>query len=155
MLNIRNIGNQDAKNVEVFVSGLEVELADGTFKKQEEFPALNLRWAHLNFTFADVIRPGMQRDCDFSVIVKREGLPPGCEWYNKKLSKVPGDTNLGFQFIFLPFTRDYVVGPGKYRLLGQVAAKNTKPKDFTLELNHTGHWFEDEQAMSSKGLGIL
>ena len=50
---------------------------------------------------------------------------------------------------------EYLLDPGSYQIDFQVFSATTRPsRVFTLHLNHTGEWFEDEDRMYNEGLGL-
>src|SRR5262249_36315563 len=72
---IQNDGNVRAEKVQVFVSELHRETANGTFVKMESFIPMNLRWSFGNETpthtevFADGISPGMGVHCNLAYVL--------------------------------------------------------------------------------------
>ena len=54
-----------------------------------------------------------------------------------------------------PATGSHLLPPGYYRLELRVAAANARPITKTLEINHTGQWFIEEDKMFDEGVGIL
>ena len=151
---VQNEGRQRAEKVQVFVSGLQKQHADGLFKDVDSFLPMNLRWSHSSppEIFAEGISPGMGRHCDFGHIldpVFREQL---------KFSTPPlfakGRTILELDLEVQPNKLSHLVLEGHYRFHVKVAAANSHPTEKCWDLNLTGKWFPEEDKMFSEGIGI-
>jgi hypothetical protein len=153
-LRIANSGNDKAESVEVIASDLTRRLADGTYKVVESFLPMNLAWTHIHTLFFPAISPGTYKHCDLFHIIDpktREIVPmEGKTWPHISRDK----TILSFDTVVQPFTKNYLVCVGVYRLTLIVAAANSKPITKILEINLTGDWFDEEQKMLGEGIGI-
>jgi hypothetical protein len=151
---IHNNGNQRAVEVEIFASALFFKQADDTYKEIKSFPRRNLLWRGTGEVFAKAISPGMQRQCQLIAIINPVERSKAYYWDNPALD-VPADkTILGFQVFPKPFARTHLVGIGTYHLVLYIAAANTKPKKVTVEISHTGQWFDEEDKMTTIGIGL-
>ena len=153
-LRVANSGNQKAESVEVFATELSRRLADGTFKVVDSFLPMNLVWSHVHWIFFPAISPGTYKHCDLAHVINpqmREHVPlEDDKWPNVS----PEETILSFDTIVKPYTKNYLVCPGTYRLVLTVAAANSKPISKTFEITLTGNWYDDEQRMLGEGIGI-
>ena len=148
---VENIGNLRAKQVQVFVSRLLRKHADGTFKEDQQFVPMNLRWAHTHEVFTRGISAKMGRHCDIGYIVP----PDKTKQAGHSLPGVQeGKTIMHLDLEVAPNTRTHLLGPGTYQLLLQLAAENSKPVLKTLELTLTGDWHDDEARMFSDAVGL-
>jgi hypothetical protein len=50
--------------------------------------------------------------------------------------------------------RNYLLPPGSYRLVLELAAKNARPIRRTLQITVTGNWFADERQMLERGIAV-
>jgi len=154
---VENRGNQRAEKVQVFVSKLFRRHADGSFVEDKSFLPMNLRWSHSQLSplgpeiFAEGISPQMGKHCDLGHI-----LDP-----NKRVafginlpSVAPGKTILELDLEVAPNTLTHLVPPAIYRLEMKLAAANAEPETKTIEINHTGDWYSDENKMFSDGFGM-
>jgi hypothetical protein len=151
---IENTGNQRAEKVQVFVSRLLRCHADGSFVEDKSFLPMNLRWSHAQLSpeiFAEGISPQMGRHCDLGHILD----PSNRGVFGIHLPSIAaGKTIFEFDLEFAPNTLSHLVPPGVYRIELKLAAANVKPVTKTIEINHTGEWFADENKMFSDGIGI-
>ena len=155
-LRVKNIGNIAAKDVEVFALSLTREAADGNYRPVETFLPMNLKWSHLHEVFYPQISPGMYRHCDLAHIYDLTGkqtlqLQQPTEYLE---TENPNDTYLSFDLIVRPNNKGHLVGPGRYQIKIQVAASNCKPIEKTFEINLQGRWYDDEDEMLERGVGV-
>ena len=153
-LRIENSGNHKAESVEVFATELSRRQADGLFKVVDSFLPMNLAWSHVHWIFFPAISPDTYKHCDLAHIINpqmRSAIQlEDSTWPNIS----PEKTILSFDTIVKPYTKNFLVPPGTYRLVISVAAANSKPVNKTLEITLTGDWYDDEQKMLGEGIGI-
>lgn len=154
---IENIGNQRAAKVQVFASRLFRRHADGSFVEDKSFLPMNLRWAHSQPSllgpeiFAEGISPQMGRHCDLGHILD----PNKRTKFGINLSSVQSaKTILELDLEIAPNTLTHLIPPGIYRIELKLAAANLEPTTTTIEINHTGEWYSDENKMFSDGIGM-
>lgn len=154
---IENVGRTRAERVQVFAAKLLKRHADGSFKEDESFLPMNLRWAHGQQgmggpeIFAEGISPQMGKHCDLGHIVD----PKYRKDVGYDLPTVAADESiLALDLEIKPNTLSHLIPPGVYRLELRVAAANCRPVSHTLEITLTGKWFSDQARMFSDGLGI-
>ena len=152
---VRNTGNYKAESVEVFAKELSKMQADGTLKKVDDFPFMNLRWTHSNKLITEIISPKMERICDLGYIIDPALRKEFGETENEpRLEVSANDTVFSFAFQVKKPGINHLISPGKYRVAIIVCAANSKPRQETFELNITGKWSADEKKMLSEGVGI-
>lgn len=154
---IENTGSKRAEKVQVFVSKLFRRHADGTFVEDKDFLPMNLRWSHSQLSsnmpeiFAEGISPEMGKHCDFAHILD----PNKRKAFGINLPTVANDkTILEFDLEIAPNTLSHFTPPGVYRVELKLAAANVKPTIKTIEINHTGDWYTDENKMFADGFGL-
>lgn len=152
---VQNEGRQRAEKVQVFVSRLQRQHADGRFKDVDSFLPMNLRWSHISppQTFAEGISPGMGMHCDFAHIVdpvfREQRMDPIPPQFTKRRTILELDLEVQ------PYTLSHLVLEGHYRFYVKVAAANAQPIEKCWDLNLTGKWFSEEDKMFSEGIGIV
>ncbi len=152
---IENTGNQRAEKVQVFLSKFLRRHADGSFVEDKAFLPMNLRWTHSQPSapeiFADGISPKMGKHCELGHF-----LDPGKRvTFGIDLPNIsPHQTILELELEVAPNTLTHLVPPGVYQLEIKLAAANTEPKTKTIEINHTGDWYPEENKMFSDGFGM-
>src|SRR3972149_450001 len=124
---VKNSGNLRAELVEVYAAELLKRQADGSFKRQDWFLPMNLRWSHTGQPFLDAISPGMEKHCDLGHILKpnMRAFFPAEE--NPSLGVGRDATLLSLDLQVQPFTMSHLLPPGPYRLRLPIAAANAKP----------------------------
>lgn len=96
----------------------------------------------------------MGKHCDLGFILQPDeagkvGLTP------KKLAADAGRTWLSLDLEVLPNTESHILETGTYRLELRVAAANAKPRLATVEVTVTGDWFDNQDEMFVKGIGLV
>jgi hypothetical protein len=72
---VTNVGNTDARNMQVFIQSCEQKV-DGDWTKVPKFVPIRLLWSHVNTPVIPLITSGTQHFCDFGVWSrKRHGAP--------------------------------------------------------------------------------
>jgi hypothetical protein len=154
---ITNKGRSRAEQVQVFVSRLLKQAADGQYRKVEEFLPMNLRWSHgtdpsgIPEVFADGISPSMGKHCDFGHIVALTS--------QADLNEVVGDnpdgrTVFGLDLEVIPTSKTHLIPPGRYKIELRVAGSNVRASSWAVDLNLTGEWHESADKMFTDGIGV-
>jgi hypothetical protein len=114
---------------------------------------MNLLWAHLGQPTKSVLLPKMSRVyCDFAHISDPSKKPAATQ---ESLPEVTGtEAVLGLDVEVKGFTRAHLLPPGIYRMSLKLAASNHAPRDYTVEIDFPGKWFDDESKMFSDGFGM-
>lgn len=153
---VENKGKR-AEKVQVFASKLQRRQADGTFRDDDRFLPMNLKWSHSQLTiggpeiFAEGISRDMGKHCDLGHIIE----PKFRSDFGATLPGVAADqTILELDLEFAPNTLSHLIPPGVYRLMLLIAAANAEPVKKTIEITLTGTWYDDEERMFSDGIGL-
>lgn len=151
-MRVKNEGHTRAKEVEAFAAKLLKE-HDGEFREVESFIPMNLDWAHRGAVLPG-LSPHSSRYCAIAAIYdpeKRPEFPPQDEqWPN-----VPRDKTILSLRVASPTTaKGYLQPFGTYQLELELGAANARPEKKTLEITLSGTWYDDENKMFSKGVGI-
>jgi hypothetical protein len=146
---VENVGQTEAREVEVFAASLTRRRADGQFEKVDRFTPMNLLWAHFRQPFLAVLSPKMPKMCDLAHIYH----PNFSNTLGHTLPNVAGIV-LAFDLQVEPNTKGHLVGSGIYRLKVVVGAANAKPKQYELEINFPGQWYDGETQMLTDGFGM-
>ena len=139
-LNIHNTGRTAATDAEVVATRLSTRQADGSYRVVNDFLPQNLLWSFIKKPVYGTISPKVPKHCDLGHV-----------------SKSPPNTRKGLFEIevgFPPMNRCHVLGFGIYRLEIIVAASNVAPLTETVEIDHSGEWFDDEDDMLDKGTKV-
>jgi len=145
---IRNDGNTEAREVELFAAGLKRRRADGNLENVERFTPMNLLWAHFRQPFLAVLSPKIPKVCDLAHVIH----PSHAKSVGHELPDVPAGTPLlAFDLQVEPNMKGHLIGPGTYRLEVILAASNVTPKKYTLEIQFAGDWTEKEERMLTDG----
>jgi hypothetical protein len=154
---VRNIGNQRAEKVQVFLSKIYRRHANDAFVEDKSFLPMNLKWAHSQLLpngpeiFAEGISPSMGKHCDFGHTID----PSYRVKFGHDLpSAKAGATILSLDLEMAPATLSHLIPPGIYRFELKLAASNLKPITKKFEMNLTGDFYSDENKMFSDGIGI-
>jgi hypothetical protein len=149
---VKNVGKLAAQDIEVAVVEVRKKDATGNFCRLSMATPWNLMWAHFNthvlrqlprdaerhITLGHIIEPSQRR------FIQGEDDPDGD----------PSKTLFCLEVFVRSNTLEYLLEPGEYEIDLQVSAANAKPRVFTFYINHTGHWFQDENNMYAQGLGL-
>lgn len=141
-LAIKNDGKTKAEKVEVFAAKLE-KFKNGRFLKEPFFP-MNLTWAHDDESHRDWISPTTTRLCNLGRL-----LDPNRPNAGRSGSQ---GTVLELHVQVTPTTRTNHLSSGTYRLYLEISASNCKLIQKTLEIMHSGKWFDNEHAMYKDGI---
>ena len=154
---IANDGRSRAEQVQVFVSQLLKQSADGSYRKVDSFLPMNLRWSHgtdphgVPEIFADGISPGMGKHCDFGHVVALSSQAD----LNEVVGESPdGRTVFALDLEIIPTSKTHLIPPGKYKLELRVAGSNTRASSWTVNLNLTGEWHDTADKMFTDGIGV-
>lgn len=150
-IRVTNLGNTEAREVEVYAASLCSRLPDGSFAPAETFMPMNLLWANFRQPFLAVLSPRIPKHCDIAHIVHPN--------FNRLLHhELPGvgelNPVLAFDLQVEPNMKGHLAGPGTYRMGIIVAAANARPKHFELEIEFPGDWYNDEADMLSRGFSL-
>jgi hypothetical protein len=151
-MRVRNEGHMRAEEVEVFAAKLLKE-HNGEFREVESFIPMNLDWAHRGAVLPG-LSPDAYRYCAIAAVhdpKKRPDFPPQDEQW----PDVPRNKTILSLRVENPTTaKGYLQPFGTYRLELELGAANARPKKKTLEITVSGTWYDDEDEMFSKGVGI-
>lgn len=143
-LRIRNDGNLQAQDVEVKLLTLWKKHPNGRYYEDHNFLPLNLVWSHSlgKIITTPKIQPKIFKHCDL------------CHTIN-----TPSGLLIQFDTDIIPnrVTQNRyptIIDSGKYRLKIVIVANNSKPLYKTLQIDFTGHWYNDEEEMFRNGLSI-
>lgn len=153
-LRVKNSGEHRAEWVEVFAAELLKKQADGSFKKMDLFLPMDLLWSHSKKPFIVAISPEIERHCTLGHIISPKMRSQFPSEDNPQLGISDNETIFCFDTEVRPNTLCYLVPPGTYRMVLIISAANTKPVKKTVEINHTGKWYDEESEMFSKGIEI-
>ncbi len=65
-----------------------------------------------------------------------------------------GQVILAFDLQVEPNMKGHLAQPGLYHLTVVVAASNAAPREYTVEINVPGQWFDEEARMLRDGFGM-
>ena len=150
---IENSGALRAEKVQVFLADVKRLQSDGSFGTVPGFLPMNLRWSHTDFfkpeVYADGISPKMGKHCDLACI---------SDPHNPTLPPLPdspqGKTTVDLWLEVFPATQSHRLPTGTYVLEVRVAAANSWPANFRIQLNNNGEWFTNEAKMFARGVGV-
>jgi hypothetical protein len=148
---IENEGKTRAEQVQVFAASLSRRTVDGSFKIDTHFLPMNLRWSHDNQVYAQGISPKIGKHCDLGHIIE----PSQKAQFKEDLPGVTAmDTVFALALEVQPQSLPHLLAPGTYRLELHIAAANSAPVTKTLEIVHSGNWFDDEEKMFQDGIVV-
>jgi len=137
-------GISAATNVEVRI--LRTWQADerGAFQQDRDFLPANLKWTESDTITTRVIHPGLPKHCEFMQALQ------------------PSDGEKLTFFFQTAGTRDevrtgvnpYIKGPGRYRIEIGVSSDDMRPLRKMFEVDFTGEWSDDPEAMFGKELVV-
>ena len=142
---VENLGNAEARQVEVLAKSLRRQRGTGEFETVPNFRATYLAWAGSEGErVLEVLNPEMPQYCYVGRVFQKARLP--LSWY----SGVPDPTEdyLGTVTILdLPAPvgsgERQRFSPGNYLLTVRIGAANAKPIEEVLKLNLTGRWTQN------------
>lgn len=152
---IKNTGKISAQDVEVAIARMFREDASGNFIPYESSVLMNLLWSHRNSHVLTQLPPETERYITLGHVTdpaQRAYIPGGEDDPQRDIA--PGKTLFCLETFVRSNTREYLLDPGRYRIVLEVSAANARPKQFAFSLHHTGDWFPDEARMYSQGLGM-
>jgi hypothetical protein len=152
---VRNVGNETARNVEVYTESLTRRRADGGWERVADFPPMDLVWSNFfGGMYLPLIGAGVGKHCDIGYIVE-PGKRRAFGEENLRLGLNEDQVSLTFDLIAKPNNSTHIVRPGTYRLGITITAENTRrPVRRQLEIDVRGQWYDDEERMLSDGVGI-
>ena len=143
-LSIENLGKVRADKVEVFLSEVLIQ-QNASYKRISNFMPMNLRWSYSTHErpdiYADGISPKMGRFCDLAAI--SDPTHPDLQ----PLS----DTRLALWTETISNITEWL-RPGRYKFKVIVAASNSDPKAYWIDLHLTCLWNDDPITMMSNGV---
>jgi len=152
-VSVTNVGNESARNVEVYAEMLSRKRADGSWERVPEFPPMNLIWSNLGSMYFPRIAPEMSKHCDVGHIIDpTRRFDFGEE--NVRLRLESTEVSLTFDLIAKPNHQGHIVRPGSYRLDLMLAAENARPIRRVLEIELRGPWYPEEEQMLRDGVGM-
>jgi hypothetical protein len=150
-LEISNVGNMAASNVEVYASSLTRKRADEEFEPVSRFTPMNLKWAHEHTVYLPLLSPKMFKFCAVGHII----APAQRKRVGHDLPGVADDQGLlALDLQEEPTMKGYLVEPGQYRLTLVVTAANSTPKQCEIEFVFSGDWYDSEEEMFRRGFGM-
>jgi len=151
---VANTGNRRADNVEVYAAGLLRRQSDGSFTKEKDFLPMSMTWAHTEDIVLPAILPGAERYCGIASVFD-PALRAKFPAQDREFPDVPREaTILSLQTKYKVNDRNYLLPPGTYRLVLELAAENVRPIRYSLEITVTGKWFDDEAQMLDRGIDV-
>lgn len=152
---VENKGRVKADQVQVFASKLSRRAADGSFIEDAHFLPMNLLWSHYpeesRIIYAEGISPKMGKHCDLGRIIKPSERT---ELGDDRSDVAVDSTVFALSLEVKPSSLSHLLAPDIYRLELRIAAANNPPVTKTLEINHTGKWFDNADEMFRKGTGL-
>lgn len=139
-LRINNEGNREGKNVQVMLAELET-FEGGTFKIQESFLPLNLKWSHFGIDTMQSIPSGVFRHCDLGFLTGghyKEALLKSFSLSRDSKVVLKTDT------IVEPNTGSHIIFPGIHRLTIYVSVSNGITIKKKFEINLKNEWDESK-----------
>jgi hypothetical protein len=151
-LAVTNDGNIAARDVQVYLAGVQRLRKDKQYEDVERFSPMNLLWAYIKTPTKALILPKMPPVfCDLAHICD----PAKRALTQENLDEVgPNETILGLELEAKTFSKGHLLEPGTYRFALKLAASNCTPRDYLLEVVVSGQWFADQNKMFSDGFGM-
>jgi hypothetical protein len=150
---VQNIGKAGAEDVEVSVLAVRQKVAGDAFFPIPMGTPWNLVWAHIGSHVLPKLPVSSQRHFDLGHVVDpaKRHLILG----EDRPDVNPSRTLFCLAFFVKSNTLEYLLDPGEYQIDFRVFSANARASEiFTLHLNHTGTWYEDEARMFCDGLGL-
>jgi hypothetical protein len=152
---IENTGHEPARNVEVYAKQLLRQQADKSWALAPSFPPMNLKWSWFDLMIHyPIINPRTGRHCDIGHIIEPSSRERFEGEENPDLHLTQDQVCLAFELVLKPNNRSYIVQPGNYRLIIDVGAQNSRPKEVTVQIYVQGRWYNEEPKMLSDGVVI-
>ncbi len=151
-LRIENTGNDAARDVQVYLAVVERQKADKGYRAVARFSPMNLLWSIIRQPTLPILLPGMPpRYCDFAHVT----IPRLKMSSVEDLPEVDEHTPvLALDLEVCPNNKGHLLEPGVYRFHLKLAASNHPVRDYTLEVDFKGIWFDNEDKMLSDGFGM-
>ena len=151
-LRLENTGNDAARDVQVYLASVERQRRDKKYEPVEPFEPMNLIWALTRVPTLPTLLPGLPpRFCDLAHIT----VPGGKRGMNEHLPGVSDDnTVLALDLEVVTQRKAHLLEAGIYKFGLKLAASNHPVRDYTLEVDFKGVWFDDEDKMLSDGFGM-
>ncbi len=132
---IKNEGNADAKNVQVYLNKVEQKGADGKFATHTNILPINLNWSYQESgntsVIADLLSPKMEKYCDFFYIKENTNF---CI------------LNTEYQFSTNGMTNNALT-KGMYRVHLIISCSDAMPVKRVIEFEYSGTWSNDINEM--------
>src|ERR1039458_555747 len=149
---IENVGKGRVEQVQVFVSTLFKENANGAFSPVAEFEPMNLRWANSRDpNNPEIFAPGISRDfgkhCDLCSISDPANPTDSLKGHE-------GQCVANLQLEVVPNGDRHRLPPGNYVVEIRVGAANAVPVTTFVQLNIKGSWSPDPATMFREHLGV-
>jgi hypothetical protein len=150
---VTNDGRSRATDVQVYAERLEKQGPDGTFELVTRFLPMNLKWTNVGTIYMP-LPAGARKHIDLAHVLEptRRNAFGGED--DPSLNVPGGKTVLSFDVEMKAFTMGHLAQPGVYRLTLDLTSSETRRQRHTIEINHTGEWFDDESAMLSQGVTV-
>lgn len=148
---IENEGKTRAEQVQVLAARLSRRTDNGSFKVDNDFLPMNLKWSHSHEIYLQGISPRMGRHCDLGHVIE----PSQRAGFKEDLPGV-ATTNTIFTLALeaAPTSLTHLLKQGIYRLELRVASANGTPVTKVLEIVHSGNWYDDEEKMFRDGISV-
>jgi hypothetical protein len=151
---VENRGRRRAEGVEIYAARLLKRQSDGSFNEEKDFIPMHLTWAHTDQIVLPGILPGSQRFFGVAAVFDPY-VRPKFPAQDREWPDVPRElTILSLQTKYKVTDLNYLLPPGTYRLVLELAAKNARPIRRKLEITVTGKWFDDEEEMLRDGIAV-
>jgi hypothetical protein len=149
---VRNDGRSGAEGVEVYAKEVQRLQSNGQWQRLTTFPTMNLIWADVGGVPMGLIGPGTAKHCNLGRVV--DPAKRRAEDYNSKLNLPDDVVSFLFELAVKPNHQGHIIGPGVYRVLLEVSARNATTINRVLTLAIEGPWYPDEATMLKEGLRV-
>ncbi|MBL8294755.1 MAG: hypothetical protein JNN08_23115 [Bryobacterales bacterium] len=142
---IANDGYSMAEDVEVYASALyRMHPVTGVAELEHEFPAMDLKWAHVGMT-RQKIAAGLSKPCDLGCVADfAPGEHPLVEVARERSRLSCQSRLLVLSTEVEPYTARHILGEGHYKLHLKIASANAPLLVAVLEIAVTGTWSPTE-----------
>lgn len=141
------------ERVQVYVESVRRQMGDGHSEIVPEFIPMNLRWADSldpsNPLIFESINPKMGRYCDFAAISE-----PASPLETLREGMDQGQSTFTLQTQVAPNSEGNRLKPGNYLIRLLLAASNSRPKAFTVNLEWSGRYLETPERMFSEAVKL-